>query len=50
MECNNTHCKHYKPAEHSSELDRETLGLFYVKKGGCKFPYCKKNKKKTKYK
>lgn len=48
MKCNNQHCKYYEPAEHTSEFERKILGLFYSKDGGCKYPYCKKNKKKGK--
>ena len=43
MKCNNTHCKYYKPAEHIRLLWLGTVGK---KEEGCKYSYCKKNKKK----
>ena len=45
MKCNNTHCKYYEPAKQSSDLEILLFGVSYGKESGCKYPYCKKNKK-----
>lgn len=39
MKCDNTKCKYYKPAEKSEWFN-------FIIAGGCKFPYCKKDRKK----
>ena len=41
MKCNNTHCKYYKPKEHIV-----LFGIKGIKEGGCKYPYCKKKKRR----
>lgn len=41
MKCNNTHCKHYVPAE-----KYKLFGWICQTNGGCKYAFCKKNKKK----
>ena len=41
MKCNNTHCKYYRPAEHIV-----LFGIKGIKEGGCKYPYCKKKKRR----
>lgn len=44
MKCNNTHCKYYVKAEKDWFAKMMGLGML-ITDGGCKYPYCKKNKK-----
>lgn len=44
MKCNNTHCKYYVKAK--KDLFASMIGLgTLTTDGGCKYSYCKKNKK-----
>lgn len=44
MKCNNIHCKYYVKAK--KDLLAKMIGLAALTiDGGCKYPYCKKNKK-----
>lgn len=40
MKCNNTHCKHYVSAEKYI-----LFGWICLTDGGCKYAFCKKNKR-----
>lgn len=43
MKCNNKHCKYYRPAEKDYLMMMGWKNA--ITEAGCKFPYCKKNKK-----
>lgn len=41
MKCNNRKCKYFKDGSES-----KFLGMLFKDESGCKFSYCKKNRKK----
>lgn len=41
MKCNNTHCKYYRPAEHTVLFEIKD-----IKEGDYKYTYCKKKKRR----
>ena len=45
MQCNNKHCKYYISGEVDTKSIMKFKGVKTENAGGCKFPYCKINRK-----